>query len=97
MNQSGNKKLCRHFFVNGLVQGVFYRSWTQSKAMELNLTGWARNLSDGRVEVMAYGDKKNLEAFEKLLWQGPTSATVTHVETLEEPGNKNFKNFEVLR
>jgi acylphosphatase len=74
---------CKHFWVSGRVQRVSYRATTQAKAVELGLTGWVRNLPDGRVEVMAYGGESALKAFEAWLWQGPRRAEVTQVEVSE--------------
>jgi acylphosphatase len=70
---------CRHFYVAGRVQGVFYRSSTEAKARELTLTGWVRNLADGRVELVACGPSEKLAALEKWLWIGPAHAQVTDV------------------
>lgn len=70
---------CRRCLVSGLVQGVFYRASTQRKAQELGLTGYARNLSDGRVEVLACGEPAALNALCEWLWEGPPQAAVTAV------------------
>ena len=67
------------FIVSGKVQGVFYRASTQRRAGELELTGHARNLSDGQVEVLASGSATALDALERWLWQGPPAAEVTAV------------------
>lgn len=50
-----------HIFVSGRVQGIFFRSSTQKKARELGLTGWVRNLQDGRVEAVFEGEKDKIE------------------------------------
>jgi acylphosphatase len=68
------------FLVSGRVQGVFYRASTRGQARQLGLTGHARNLPDGRVEVHAYGPSEALDALERWLWQGPPSAEVEGVE-----------------
>jgi acylphosphatase len=70
----------KHFLISGRVQGVFYRASTCTKARELGLTGWVRNLPDGRVEALACGSSKMLDEFEDWLWQGPERAAVTGVE-----------------
>jgi acylphosphatase len=62
---------------------VFYRASTRTKARELGLSGYAKNLADGRVEVLAAGADAALDALEQWLWQGPPSARVTGVETTE--------------
>jgi acylphosphatase len=67
------------FFVEGRVQGVFYRASTRDKALALGLRGHARNLSDGRVEVLAAGPGAALDALEAWLWQGPERARVSAV------------------
>lgn len=69
-----------HYYVSGIVQGVFYRANTQRKAIELGLKGWVRNLADGRVEVLAFGNPDQLEIFTQWLWQGPARAKVTAVD-----------------
>ncbi len=50
-----------HILVSGLVQGVFFRAHTREKASELFLSGWVKNLPDGRVEILAEGERENLE------------------------------------
>lgn len=78
-----------HSYVSGIVQGVFFRDSTCKKAKELGLTGWVKNLSDGRVEVMASGDKAKLDELEKWLHQGPPAAKVDAVSS-------EFVDFEVF-
>jgi len=68
------------FLVSGVVQGVFYRASTRTQARQLGLTGHARNLPDGRVEVIAHGEPDALDALERWLWQGPPAAEVEGVE-----------------
>lgn len=72
-----------HCLISGRVQGVFYRASTQRKALELGVTGWVRNLPDGRVEVFAFGDPEQLETLTNWLWQGSSIAKVTAVECEE--------------
>ena len=52
-----------HVFVSGRVQGVAYRYFVERRAAEIPVTGWVRNLRDGRVEIMAEGEKADLESF----------------------------------
>lgn len=76
----------RRFFVSGKVQGVFYRASTVRVAEQFKLRGFARNLPDGRVEVLALGDASSLEALLNWLRQGPPLARVTAVtEQVEDP------------
>lgn len=76
--------------VSGRVQGVFYRASTARRARELNLRGYAKNLDDGRVEVMVYGDADDVQELCDWLWEGPPAARVsdvliTEAENVEVP------------
>lgn len=71
---------CRRYLVRGRVQGVFFRASTRDQARRLGLTGWARNLPSGEVEVVACGAPERLAALEAWLWQGPPAARVSAVE-----------------
>jgi acylphosphatase len=75
---------CVRCFVSGRVQGVWFRGSTRRQAEQLSLTGYARNLSDGRVEVLACGESDALGVLHKWLWQGPPAAKVSEVECCEE-------------
>lgn len=72
--------MARRYFVAGRVQGVGYRYWATTRAKALNLVGWVRNRRDGRVEVLAYGEKTDLDSLEQDLHAGPEAATVETVE-----------------
>ncbi|PKM35274.1 MAG: acylphosphatase [Gammaproteobacteria bacterium HGW-Gammaproteobacteria-10] len=81
--------------VSGRVQGVYFRAFTQKEAKKHQLSGFAKNLPDGRVEVVAEGPK---DAVEKLiLWcrKGPITARVDHVETEELAGIDIPAGFEI--
>ena len=80
--------------IAGRVQGVFYRASAQSVAQRLGLTGWVRNLSDGRVEVVACGPEDRLAQFKDWLRRGPSQASVSSVDENEIP-EQVFFNFEV--
>ena len=75
----------RKFLISGRVQGVWYRAGTQQKARKLSLTGWARNLENGQVEVLAEGSPGALDALETWLWQGPPGALVERVDRVCVP------------
>jgi len=62
------------------VQGVYYRASAARRARELGVHGYARNLADGRVEVLAYGDDQSVSVFVKWLWTGSSASKVTSVE-----------------
>ena len=64
------------FIVRGRVQGVFFRASTREQAVALGLTGHARNLIDGSVEVVAHGDAMAIDQLEVWLRHGPPTATV---------------------
>ena len=68
------------FFVAGRVQGVCFRAGTRQEALRLGLRGYARNLADGRVEVLAAGDEAALEELATWLRQGPPLARVEALE-----------------
>lgn len=71
------------FLVSGLVQGVFFRGWTAEQARGLHLRGWARNLRDGRVEIVAAGEPARIAELAERLWQGPPAARVDGVTSAE--------------
>lgn len=78
-----------HILVEGRVQGVGFRAFTERQARELRLVGWVRNLRGGQVEALAAGPQEVLEEFLQRLRQGPPAAMVTRVEvkpSQAEPG-----------
>lgn len=80
--------VCKRCVVSGRVQGVWFRATTREQARRLGVTGWARNLHDGRVEVLACGEPAAVEALCDWLWDGPPLAQVTQVScetVLQEP------------
>jgi acylphosphatase len=84
--------------VVGRVQGVGFRWWARVRADELDLTGWVANdPNDWTVEVVAEGTPAALDAFERLLWAGPSSAQVERVEASREPASGGFQRFEITR
>ncbi|MDP9849502.1 acylphosphatase [Streptosporangium lutulentum] len=72
-----NKRLTA--WVRGRVQGVGFRWWTRARALELGLTGWARNMVDGRVEIVAEGPEESCAALLGLLRSGDTPGLVDGV------------------
>jgi acylphosphatase len=77
--------ICRRCLVSGRVQGVYFRASTAAQAARLGVTGHARNLEDGRVEVLAYGGEAAVAALCEWLWEGSPAARVEEVavETVE--------------
>jgi acylphosphatase len=68
------------YLVSGRVQGVYYRAATAEVAQRLELRGWAKNLADGRVEVVAAGPRTKLVELAGWLWKGPPAARVDSVQ-----------------
>jgi acylphosphatase len=75
----------RRLVVSGRVQGVFYRARCREQAEALGVAGWARNLDDGRVEVVAEGERDAVDALTRWCREGPPRALVTRVEGRDEP------------
>ena len=73
-------KICIHAFVSGRVQGVWYRNSARNAALAQGVTGWARNLPDGRVEVMLCGDESAVQSVAGWLHEGPPGASVSNVD-----------------
>jgi len=77
--------ICKKCFVSGRVQGVFYRGTAAQRARELGVRGYARNLPDGRVEVLACGEREVVQAFVSWLWTGSSASKVEAVEVVDTP------------
>ncbi|MDG9671935.1 acylphosphatase [Hahella sp. CR1] len=82
-------------WVNGKVQGVWYRNSTRQVAERLHILGYAKNLPDGRVEVLAYGDAEAVNQLIDWLHEGPEAAIVTEVKTEQVEGETPPLGFEV--
>lgn len=85
-----------HLKISGRVQGVFYRATARDVAMNLNLKGWVKNLSDGGVEAVAEGDEENVEKFIEWCNQGPSGSKVQGVDAQIQEPTGEFKRFEVI-
>ena len=83
MAEKTSRNIARRYLIAGRVQGVGYRAFAQQAAHELGVTGWARNLDDGGVEVHANGNAAHLDTFEARLRQGPRWSGVRSVEVTE--------------
>ena len=75
--------ICKKCLVGGRVQGVFYRATAARRAHDLGLSGYARNLADGRVEVLACGEDAAVSAFVNWLWIGSSGCKVTSVQVTD--------------
>lgn len=87
-------KVCVRCHVAGRVQGVFYRATTRHEAQQLGITGYAKNLLDGRVEVIACGSVDAIETLQSWLSRGPANANVTGV-SCETIDYHNYQNFTI--
>lgn len=80
--------------ISGKVQGVYYRASAAKKAEELGVTGYAKNLPDGRVELVAEGPQTALTALRQWCSEGPPAAKVDSTDTTESPATGEFTRFE---
>ena len=87
-------RIARNVLVSGRVQGVGFRWHARAKAQELGLTGWVRNLPDGRVELLLEGEEAEVRAMLTWLAKGPPAARVRGVEVLESRA-EGVGSFEV--
>jgi len=75
----GEETKARRYYISGIVQGVGFRYFAQRMATRLGISGFTRNLNDGRVEVYAIGTADSLAALRAALERGPQSASVSRV------------------
>lgn len=83
------------FLIGGKVQGVWFRASARDQAVALNLRGFARNLGDGRVEVLAIGDDDAVEQLAQWLHFGPPQARVDELERIETEEDVDVDGFEI--
>jgi len=88
--------LCRRYIVSGKVQGVFFRASTAREATRLKLAGWAKNLPNGDVEVLALGESDAVANLEQWLASGPPMARVDSVGVRPEDAEE-FRHLEDFR
>lgn len=84
-----------HIFISGFVQGIGFRHFIKSKADQLGLTGWVKNLPDGRVEAVFNGSKEKIEKMIGLCRKGPFLSNVENVEVQWEREDTKLKNFVI--
>lgn len=85
-----------HVFVEGTVQGVFFRATTQERAQQTGVDGWVRNLPDGRVEAHFEGESEAVEAMVSFCHEGSPTAEVDSVE-VEWVDPYGYDGFEIRR
>ncbi len=83
--------------VTGRVQGVCYRISTKSRASELGIFGYTRNLPDGNVEIIAEGNQEQLDELKSWCQKGPPAALVSSVNVEEKAATGEFPGFDVRR
>jgi acylphosphatase len=88
-------KVRAYAYVSGRVQGVFFRAETADLANRLGLTGWVRNLSDGRVEALFEGEKEDVEKALDFCRQGPPGASVRSLDVKWEDSKGDFQDFRI--
>ena len=95
MPKAISKNVNIHAFVSGRVQGVFFRSSLATQAIRLQLTGFVRNLPDGRVEFLAFGPPQQINELRRWSYTGPPVAKVSDVEIVEYSGPSDFDSFTI--
>ncbi len=90
-------KICRHCVVSGTVQGVFYRQNTKQQAELRNLTGWVRNLDDGRVEALICGEENLVAELQTWMQRGPPRAIVTKLEVNDKDYDDQLIGFIISK
>ena len=86
----------RHILISGRVQGVCFRAEAKIRASRLGISGFIKNLEDGRVEATIEGEEKKVEKFVKWTKRGPMFAKVTNVEIMEENYKNEFSKFNIV-
>jgi len=93
--REAKEKARAHIFVFGRVQGVLFRENTKKKAEKLGISGWVKNLRDGRVEAVFEGNKPNVEEMVNWARRGPIWAKVDDFSVVWEDCRDEFKDFEI--
>ena len=89
-------KVRAHVLVSGRVQGVFFRAEAADLARGFGLTGWVRNLTDGRVEALFEGEKENVEKAVDFCRRGPPGSYVKNLDVKWEDWKGEFKDFRIV-
>ena len=92
-----NRKMQIYVLISGKVQGVGFRNFTQTNARQLGINGYAKNLANGKVEVVAEGEKLKLISLIEKLWEGPRASRVDDIEIEEREFSGEYKTFGVRR
>jgi len=92
---AGSVMVRAHVYVSGMVQGVFFRTETQDEASRRGVTGWVRNLRDGKVEAVFEGEKEKVAELVEFCRRGPRGARVTRIDVSWEDYKGEFQDFFV--
>ncbi len=84
-----------HVYISGRVQGVFFRAFTAERAKELGLTGWVKNLPDGRVEAIFEGEEDKIKEMIARCREGPPHSIVRDVDVRFEKPTGEYQSFVV--
>jgi acylphosphatase len=88
-------RVARRYYIGGRVQGVGFRWFTRDTALRAGVTGWVRNLPDGRVEAYVEGESQAVMQMEAALRSGPRGARVQTVATEDEDATGNYTDFSI--
>lgn len=95
MTEDLDKRIRLHVLIDGRVQGVGFRFFTRRQASISGITGYAKNLVNGKVEVVAEGRESSLEEFVKKLKKGPSMARVTDIQIDRKKYKGEFRSFSI--
>lgn len=85
-----------HVYISGKVQGVNFRWNTKLVADRLGIKGWVKNLTDGRVEIIAEGNDEKIQIFLKYVKKGPVLARIDEIDVIEQEYKNEFKEFSII-
>lgn len=85
----------RRVLISGVVQGVWFRAYTKEAAQDADVTGWVRNLHDGRVEAVFEGEEENVQQAVDWCYQGSPGSRVKNVVVMDEPPSGEFNDFRI--
>ncbi len=85
-----------HIVISGVVQGVFFRHHTRKNALRLGLTGWVKNLPDGRVEAVFEGEASQVTQMIEWCRTGPPAARISDIALIHEEATGRFSDFEIV-
>jgi len=84
-----------HIYIDGKVQGVGFRNYIQRKAQTLDVTGWVKNLEDGRVEAVFEGEEMDVDQMIEACFEGPPAANVVDIEENWEKASGDIYGFDI--